>query len=147
MKLCVETKMRVARSASRVFEAWVDPAKMAQYFISRGSGRLEAGSTVTWYWSDHDGAELAIEVKRLEQDRHLTFVWAATKKPTTVTVDFEPAPDGATEIAVKEEGWDSDAAGIASYGQQMQGWVHMLSCLKAYLEHGINLRKDRFEGS
>ena len=31
---------------------------------------------------------------------------------------------------------------IARCIEQTQGWMHFLCCMKAYLEHGINLRKS-----
>jgi len=58
-----------------------------------------------------------------------------------VTITLQPLPRGATVVHVKESGWPADAEGIANCVQQTQGWMHMLCCLKAYLEHGINLRK------
>ena len=42
---------------------------------------------------------------------------------------------------MSESGWPPDDQGIQRCLEQMQGWVHMLCCLKAYLEHGINLRE------
>ena len=36
------------------------------------------------------------------------------------------------------------AASKASYGN-CQGWMQMLCALKAYLEHGINLREGMFK--
>lgn len=42
---------------------------------------------------------------------------------------------------VREGAWEGDEAGIKRYGQQMQGWVNMLLCLKALLLFGIDLRR------
>jgi uncharacterized protein YndB with AHSA1/START domain len=35
MALTVATELKIHKPPSEVFEAWVDPAKMAGYFISR----------------------------------------------------------------------------------------------------------------
>lgn len=41
---------------------------------------------------------------------------------------------------ISESGWRSDPEGIkASYGNAGD-WMHMMCCMKGYLEHGINLR-------
>ena len=69
------------------------------------------------------------------------FRWSATGAPTRVAVDFEGQAGETTRVTVREGAWESDAEGSARYGQQTQGWVHMLMCLKAYLEYDrINLR-------
>jgi uncharacterized protein YndB with AHSA1/START domain len=53
---------------------------------------------------------------------------------------FKPLNADETMVQISEGGWPDDAAGVkASYGNTA-GWMHMLSCLKAYLEYGINLR-------
>jgi hypothetical protein len=44
---------------------------------------------------------------------------------------------------VREDGWESDEKSIKRYGQQIHGWVDMVTCIKAFLEYGINLRRDR----
>jgi uncharacterized protein YndB with AHSA1/START domain len=111
----------------------------------RGLGASEERSRAS---GEHrTGPQLTIDVKRVDRDRHLAFVWSASGVPATVEVELHARPDGATKVTVTEDGWEADAAGIARYGQQMQGWVHMLTCQKAYLEHGINLRKDRRVGA
>ncbi|MEZ5019958.1 MAG: hypothetical protein R2756_07515 [Bacteroidales bacterium] len=39
----IETAIQVLKTPHEVFEAIVDPAMMSNYFISRGSGRLDEG--------------------------------------------------------------------------------------------------------
>jgi hypothetical protein len=43
-------------------------------------------------------------------------------------------------VQISESGWRSDAEGLARSHDNAGGWMHMMCCLKAYLEHGINLR-------
>jgi hypothetical protein len=43
-------------------------------------------------------------------------------------------------VLIRETGWRPDYASVEiSYGNA-GGWMHMMSCLKAFLEYGINLR-------
>ena len=45
---------------------------------------------------------------------------------------------------IAEEGWRETEAGLAaSYGNCM-GWSQMLAALKAWVEHGINLREGMY---
>lgn len=138
MTLQATATVDIPRAVHDVFEAIVDPAGMANYFISSGSGRLEAGQTVTWRWADV-GAELPIRVLAVEPDRLVRFSWPATGSDTEVDILLSQTGDG-TQVEVVERGWPADEAGIAAYGQQIGGWVDMLLGLKAYLLYGVNLR-------
>ena len=134
----VRVEDRIARSRAEVFEAIVDPARMAQYFISHGSARLAAHTQVEWAWSDV-GAKLAIDVKQVETDRRIMFVWHATGTPTKVTLLLEPDGD-ATKLTAIETPFALTEDSVARALGQTQGWTDFCCGLKAYLVHGINLR-------
>ena len=70
---------------------------------------------------------------------------AAAQYVTTVTMIFEPLDDGRTLVTIAEEGWRETPNGLkASYGN-CEGWSQMLAALKAWLEHGINLREGFYK--
>ena len=112
---------------------------MSRYFISWGSGHLDAGNPVIWKWDDV-GAQLTITPQEVETNRSVSFLWSASGTETRVVIQLDQ--DGADETVVKvsDSGWPRDAQGTARCLEAMQGWMHMLCCLKAYLEYGINLR-------
>ena len=37
-------------------------------------------------------------------------------------------------------GWQENAEGLKGSHGNAGGWMHMMACMKAYLEYGINLR-------
>jgi hypothetical protein len=43
-------------------------------------------------------------------------------------------------VQIRESGWRQDEKGFASSYGNCGGWMHMMLCLKGYLEYGINLR-------
>jgi hypothetical protein len=45
---------------------------------------------------------------------------------------------------VTEKTRENDEAGIKWLAGNTAGWANFLACLKAYLEHEINLRKGAF---
>ena len=139
MELKVEAEVRVAQPAAEVFEAIVDPARMSRYFISAGSARLEAGKTVTWTWGDV-GASAPVQVLEVEKDRRVAFTWGEEDRQSRVDLVLMPESADATAVSVTEGSWPGDEAGIARLAGQTFGWAHFLLCLKASLEHGINLR-------
>jgi uncharacterized protein YndB with AHSA1/START domain len=134
----VKVEDRIARSAADVFEAIVNLAKMSQYFISRGSGRLTAGAHVDWEWSDVD-AKLRIHVVHVVPNEKVVFLWPATGTPTKVTLALSADGDR-TKITASEAPFGLTQEGVARAMNQNQGWTDFCCCLKAYLQHGINLR-------
>jgi uncharacterized protein YndB with AHSA1/START domain len=129
---------RIARPVAEVFEAIVDPAQMAQYFISRGSARITAGATLTWEWDDV-GAKLDIQVVQFEPGAKVAFVWAATGTRTKVTLQLV-ADGSATKLVATEAPFPLTEDGVQRAMQQTRGWTDFCCCLKAFLQHGINLR-------
>lgn len=158
MDLRFQVSARIARSVHEVFEAVADPAKLSAYFTTGGAvGRLETGAVVQWDFADFPGA-FPVEVVEVVQDERIVLRWEASDGPpegdeavqgsgyqTTVTLAFSPVDDGArTLVTIAEEGWRESEAGLkASYGNCM-GWSQMLVCMKAWVEHGLNLREDMY---
>src|SRR5690606_6633985 len=124
-------------------------------------GRLAAGATVTWDFHDYPGA-FPVEVVEVVPDARIVLRWdAAEGEPphvenadrpeaatvgykTEVTRTFKALDDGRTLIEIAEEAWRFNEGGRqASYGN-CQGWSQMLCALKAWLEHGINLREGMY---
>lgn len=139
-QLSVGVKLKVLRPAREVFEAVVDPGEMSKYFITTGSARLEQGKHAVWSFADHGGVEVEVDVVEAVVAKRLAFDWtAAGIGSSRVVMSFEDE-GGATELSVREAGWPKNDDGIAKLAEQTRGWTHMLCCLKAYVEHGIQLR-------
>lgn len=113
---------------------------MSNYFISSGTDRLDSGNQIHWEWHGTE-AHLPVTPQEIEKDKSVSFLWPASGIETKVVISLEPLGPAATRVKVSESGWPSDDQGIERCLEQTQGWVHMLCCLKAYLEYGINLRR------
>lgn len=141
----IKAKIQVAKPAHEVFEAIVDPSKMSNYFIARGSARMETeNSTVKWSWPEFDG-EYAVRVGRIEADKYISFYWENEGHETLVEMVLTPAGNDATVITVTEKNRENNEAGIKWLKGNTEGWANFLACLKAWMEYGINLRKGAFE--
>ncbi len=145
MELKVDTHLDIARPTAEVFEAIVDPEKMSKYFISSGVGRMDREKNVLWRFSDHGGVEFPVKVLEMVKEKRISFQWPVCGTESRVDIDLTPSRIG-TRVGILEGPWSNDAAGIAALSQQTQGWMHFLCCLKAHLEHGINLRADTVRG-
>lgn len=155
MDLKFEVSGRIARPVEEVFEAVVNPDQLSAYFTTGGAkGRLETGATVTWDFADFPGA-FPVKVVEVEENRRIIFQWDAgdtAAEPggetgtyqTQVTMRFEALDDGRTLVTIAEEGWRQTPQGLKSVLDNKGGWMQMLCCLKAWMEHGINLRDGMF---
>ena len=144
---------RISKPVHDVFEAVADPKKLSGYFTTGGAkGRLETGATVTWDFHDFPGA-FPVRVVKVEADREIVLQWeaasdddAAGAYDTTVTMRFEPLDDNTrTLVTITEEGFRENAAGQKASYDNCEGWTGMLVGMKAYLEHGINVREGFYK--
>ena len=69
--------------------------------------------------------------------------WDKTKDEAyevRVIFDFEALDEGGTLLSISEEGWKTDADGLKGSHDNCGGWSQMAMSLKAWIEHGIDLR-------
>lgn len=134
----ITTKFKILKPANEVFEAIVDPEKMANYWFSSGSGRMEQEKGVTWRYDEYN-AEVEIRVLKVIENQRLVFSWGVDDEETVVTITINELDYASTLIEVNESGLKEDDPEIVNkmIGQK-EGWVYVLTCLKAYLENGVN---------
>jgi uncharacterized protein YndB with AHSA1/START domain len=136
---------RVARPVAQVYEAVADPDQLSKYFTTGGArGRLEPGVDVTWDFADFPG-RFPVTVVEADPPRKLVIRWegrSALEKETTTTFEFEPIDgDTRTLVTITESAWQLTPDGAKNAFGNCEGWTGMLGALKAWVEHGINLRE------
>lgn len=146
--------IHVSRPVAEVFDAVADPAKLSAYFTTGGaSGWLETGGTVTWDFHDFPGA-FPVEVVEVVPGERIAFRWGANDPDaqgdaaykTDVTFAFSTVDDGKrTKVEVSEGGWPETPYGVKASYSNCMGWSQMLCALKAWVEHGINLREGAYK--
>jgi len=138
---------RILRPVTEVFDAIVSRDRLCEYFTDTASSDMEEGVQIDWHWSHYE-ATLPVVVDKIVPNRliRLTLDSAAWKKTATeayevaVIFEFEELDDGNTMLSISEEGWRTDAEGLKGSHSNCGGWSHMAMCLKAWIEHGIDLR-------
>jgi uncharacterized protein YndB with AHSA1/START domain len=65
---------------------------------------------------------------------------------TSVRIDFEQTGPDETLVKIAESGWRENQDDLDRSYMNCYGWAQMLMCLKAFAEHGINLRKGAYTG-
>lgn len=129
----VENEIGIAADPARVWEAWADPARIADWFVERAVGRATDGGRVTWAW-DRFGLEIEQEVLVADPPRRLLLRARDPDRGTSVLEVVLEGDGGQTVVRVVQSGFgggpDADAAaeGVDS------GWAIALGLLRLYME-------------
>ncbi|OAS82163.1 MULTISPECIES: SRPBCC family protein [Metabacillus] len=131
------TKFNIFKPANEVFEAFVDPTKIGNFWFSSSSERWESGKTIILKYDIYQ-AVAQINVMEVEQNKKIVFKWGEAEEEHVVTISLKETNSG-TIIEIIEEGFqENDPELINKMIDNKEGWVFMLTCLKAYLEFGVN---------
>lgn len=142
-ELRINVGMQISKPINEVFEAIVNPEKMTNYFISESTGRMEEGKTLTWKFPEFDD-KVTVKIVTANADC-ISFYWENSGKDLLVEMKLSTVGDNFTLVKISEKGMENNEAGLKWLSGNSFGWSNFLSCLKAYLEFGINLRKGSFD--
>jgi uncharacterized protein YndB with AHSA1/START domain len=146
MELKFEVYAKIRKPIDEVFDAVYNPKKLSGYFTTGGaSGVLDEGKEVKWDFHDFPGA-FPVRIKQTIKNEKIVLEWANSEgNSNLVEMSFESLDEHSTLVKIKESGWkDQTQKSLdASYGN-CYGWMHMLCCLKVYLEYDKNLREYFF---
>ena len=160
MELRFQVQAKINKPRDEVFDAVYNPKKLSGYFTTGGaSGPLAEGTTVIWTFADFPG-DVPVEVKKVVPGELIVLEWDASEYDefefkdhqlppsagykTKVEMTFEALSATSTLVKIAESGWRATQKGLNSSYGNCQGWMHMACCLKAWIEHGINLRDGFF---
>ncbi len=141
--LSIRTKIQISKPASEVFEAIINPEKMSNYFIAKGSAKMESGKTVLWSFPEFEG-DFPIRVQQVKPVSFVSFYWDNESVETLVEITIDAVGEE-TVVTVTEKEMENNENGIKWLKGNTEGWANFLACLKAYTEYGINLRKGAFD--
>lgn len=140
----VKAAIQISKPVNEVFEAIVDPVKMSNYFISKGSGRMEDGKKIIWKFPEFD-MEAPIRTGKIEKNKYISFYWEIDGLELLTEMTLTSKANNSTLVSITEKSRENDEAGIKWLIGNTEGWANFLACLKAWLEYGINLRKGAFD--
>ncbi len=142
--LQIEAKIQIQKPSHEVYEAIVDPKKMSNYFISKGSGRMDTDQAIVWYFPEFD-MEVPVRIAKTQMDNYISYYWDVNNKAHLVEIKLTSNGNTETIVKVSEKEESNNEEGIKWLMANTEGWANFLACLKAYLEYGINLRKGAFD--
>lgn len=144
-ELQVKTGIQINEPPHEVFEAIVDPSKMTNFFISSSSGRMEEGRDLEWRFAEFD-EPVNVHVVQVTPDEYIAFQWEGAKdQKLLVEITLLPMPEDSTLVKITEGTMQNNKRGLKWLAQNTEGWANFLACLKAFVEHEINLRKGAFD--
>ena len=145
LKLEIKTVIQIQKPVETVFEAIVDPAKMSNYFIADGSGRMDENKELIWHFPEF-AVDIPVHVEKIEKDSYISFYWNGAKdKKLRVEMSLRSVGATDTVLTITEKEMENDEAGIKWLKSNTEGWANFSACLTAYLEYEINLRKGAFD--
>jgi len=138
---------RINKPVGEVFAAVVSREQLERYFTDSADSDLAPGRKVTWNWKNWGDHPVVVDV--FEPDARIELLlnsqdWNKTSSDpydVRVIMIFEASDDGGTVVSISEEGWKTDEPGLKASHENCGGWMHMIMCLKGWLEHGVDLRR------
>ncbi|WP_317134707.1 SRPBCC domain-containing protein [Sporolactobacillus laevolacticus] len=97
------TKIKIEKPTSEVFEAFVDPSKIGNFWFSSSSERWEQGKTITLIYEEYN-AQLDIHVLKVEKDKEIIFQWGPIDENYIVTITLSELDHTTSIVTVNEEG-------------------------------------------
>jgi uncharacterized protein YndB with AHSA1/START domain len=139
MNPTAKTSMLIRKPVSEVFEAFINPEITSKFWFTKSSGRLDKNRQVEWSWEMYN-LTVPVAVKKLEPNKSIIVEWGNYETMTTVEWTFRDLGAVGTYVTITNTGFKGDADElIAQVSDSTKGFTFLLSGLKAYLEHGIQL--------
>jgi uncharacterized protein YndB with AHSA1/START domain len=132
----------IRRQSADVFSAFVDPALITRFWLSRTCGQLEAGRTLHWEFMVK-GASVETHVLKLEPSRRILIRWS---DDTTVQWTFDEDSEGNTLVRIENANFRGTLEErVEAALEATQGFTIVLCDLKTLLESGksMNLVRDK----
>ena len=143
-RLEINCAMQIQKPINEVFYAIIIPEKMSNYFISKSTGIMEEGKDLIWKFPEFD-FECPVKVQKIEKDKYISFYWENSGVDLLVEITLSEKENNSTLVSISEKSMENNEAGLKWLSGNSFGWSNFLSCLKAYLEYNINLRKGAFD--
>ncbi len=141
--LLITCKIGIQKPVAEIFAAIVQRDGLTPFFLESSSDGITPGATLLWKWPEFDETG-TIRINEVCKNERISFTWQNGERETKVSIRFEPFDNG-TLITVTEGAMPCDEQGLKWLAGNTEGWANFLACLKAWMEHGINLRHGAFD--
>lgn len=139
MALVARAQSIVRAKPEKVFEAFVNPDLMKQFWFHRTDSGLKEGESVTWYIGDApDAFGIYVHVIEVRQDSLIHIKWGDENGSTEVRWTLEETDQGDTKLTIEESGFYGDEMQIIDRAlDSTGGFNQVIVAAKAFIEHGV----------
>lgn len=145
-EITAKAQMLVRRPRDEVFNAFIDPAIMSKFWLTRKDQGLREGETICWFVGGApDAFEIEVRVKSIKRPSEIIIDWGHRDQFTTVSWVLEELKPDVTRLVIEERGFvGSREEIIANALDSTGGFNQVIVALKALLEHSstINVVAD-----
>lgn len=142
----VKAQMLIRKPIDKVFEAMVNPDITSKFWFTKSSGRVEPGKTLEWEWGQF-GVKDTVDILEVKTGEYISLEWELGDLKTLVEMEFESYSNSSTLVKVSERGfWENHPAKDEKLEEKINlmlgqngGWTLVLSNMKAWLEHEVDL--------
>jgi uncharacterized protein YndB with AHSA1/START domain len=148
-KISTRIQLTILRPVKNVFAAAAYPAP---FFVAKATEPMRKREVIYWTFPEFD-VRIPIKVLKVIPNKLIRFQWEGLKGQNTCAFAFAKptthnpkanVKGNAVTLTITESGWPDNAKGRTMALRNTMGWTHMACSLKAYLEHGVNLRRGAF---
>lgn len=142
----VKAQMLIRKPIKEVFEAMINPAITSKFWFTKSSGRVESGKKLEWEWGQF-GVSDTVDILEVRTNEYISLEWKIGDLKTLVEMEFESYSSTSTLVIITESGfWNSHPAEDEKLEEKINlmlgqngGWNLVLSNMKAWLEHELDL--------
>lgn len=146
-----EMHIYVRATADQVLQAWINSDQITKWFVTDSEYRDASGAVVntaveggTFRWRWIEGSEDSSQILRAGPGA-FWFGWDQGKGQVQVRIE---SLGSESRVTLKQEMFEGSPDHLAQFQLGCRlGWTFFLTNLKAWLEHGVDLREKRPERS
>ena len=136
------TRMKIRASGQAIYEAFCDPQQLKAFWFTFSSDHWESHQTVQLGYAEFAVPPFPIHLQDCVPGESIRFLWGdEAGADRLVTITMEPLRTGDTLCSVRESGYRDEPSSTPHLINSKEGWTFMLTCLKAYLENGVDSLK------
>jgi uncharacterized protein YndB with AHSA1/START domain len=128
-------KVAVKAKPERVYRMWTEPKELVKWFLETAKMELKKGGAYEWSWLGGGRDKGKIIAFRKPSLLHFTF--AGCKCEIRITKDKRGALVTLRQYAIPTD----EKNKVGTHMSCSLGWSFYLANLKAFLEHGVDLRE------
>jgi len=135
-----KSELGIRRPVKEVFEAFLNPEVTTKFWYTHSTGNLEVGRTIEWKWEMYN---LVIPVTIIEiiENQKIRIEWGEGINKSTVVWEFKSVNDNLTFLTILNYNFHGNGDELLNQiKDSTKGFTFVLSGLKAWLEHKIQLR-------